>query len=76
MAFVAESGDQGADIIVKTDQESAIKYVVEEIEGEREDGKTVVEEAPKGSHASNGVIERGGANFRGAHSGDVVRVGG
>ena len=37
----------------------AIKYVVEEISGERGEGKTIVEESPKGSHESNGVIERG-----------------
>ena len=55
--FIAECGDAGGDIIIKTDQEASIKALVRDIVdiGKR----TIVEEAPKGSKGSNGIVERG-----------------
>ena len=61
MKFFEECGDQAGDIIIKTDQEAAITYLVRSIVTERgnEIGcRTIVEESPIGSHASNGIVER------------------
>ena len=61
MEFMAECGCQSGDVIVKTDQEAAIKYLVKDIVLERGDEKgcrTIVEESPVGSSGSNGVVER------------------
>ena len=43
---------------MKTDQENSIKFLMNELVGERQEGRTVIEEAPKNSKESNGVIER------------------
>ena len=62
MDFIAECGDGGGDIIIKSDQEASIRALVKDIVEERgdESGKrTIIEEAPKGSKGSNGVVERG-----------------
>ena len=45
-------------MIVKTDQEPSIKYLVKDLVDRREDGKTIVEEAPVESKGSNGIVER------------------
>jgi hypothetical protein len=61
MEFLAECGNQSGDIIVKSDQEPAIAYLVKDIVAERgnEAGcRTIVEESPVRSHGSNGVVER------------------
>ena len=61
MKFFEECGDQAGDIIIKTDQEAAITYLMRSIVTERgnEIGcRTIVEESPIGSHASNGIVER------------------
>ena len=57
--FIDENGDREMNIVVKTDQEPSIEYVVNDLVGERSEGKTVVEESPKKSSGSNGVVERG-----------------
>ena len=59
--FIAECGNMKGDILIKTDQEPAIKYLVKDIvleRGDEPDCRTVVEESPVGSSGSNGVIER------------------
>lgn len=47
------------DIILKTDQEPAMKSLLEDIRGRRPKAKTFVEHSPVRESASNGVIERG-----------------
>ena len=61
MEYFGECGNQFGDIIVKTDQEPAIKCLVKDIvleRGEELGNKTIVEESPVGSKGSNGVAER------------------
>ena len=59
LEFIEENGDKVRDIIVKTDQEPSIEYLIKDLVGDRIQGKTLVEEAPKRSNGSNGVVERG-----------------
>ena len=63
MAFLGELGHVGNKIILKSDQESPIKAVVEKVANERMDGQTILENSPVGSSGSNGVIERGVKEF-------------
>ena len=73
LEFIEEVGDKGKSIIVKTDQEPAIQTLVQDMVDLREEGRTLVEEAPKQSKGSNGVVERkGGTRDRGANAGIVV----
>ena len=58
MEFVDELGDGSQQIVVKTDQEPSIEAVVGDLAKEREDGRTIVEESPKQSSGSKGVVER------------------
>ena len=61
MEFITECGHGAGDIVVKTDQEPAIAYLVKDIVLERGDEKgcrTIVEQSPVGSSGSNGVVER------------------
>ena len=60
MELMRECGDKGREVIVKTDQENAIKFLVDDICTMRTGARTVVENAPKGSDSkgSNGVVER------------------
>ena len=58
LEFVEENGDQEADIIVKTDQENSVMFMIKELLEARSVGKTMVEEAPRQSKGSNGVVER------------------
>ena len=46
--FVNECGDRGREVIVKTDQEPAIKLLVDDICMRRTGARTIREEAPKG----------------------------
>ena len=65
MDFIDENGDREADIIVKTDQEASIKYLIKDLLGERADGKTIVEESPVKSSGSNGIVETGAQEVEG-----------
>ena len=56
--FMEENGDKANKVIVKTDQEPSITYLVRDLVDRREDGQTIVEEAPVESKGSNGIIER------------------
>ena len=59
LEFIRENGDANRDIIVKSDQEPSMKYLVNDLLEQRREGRTIVEEAPKKSSGSNGVVERG-----------------
>ena len=63
--MIEEVGDKGSSIIVKSDQEPAITVLIKDLIEEREEGRTVVEESPKGSSGSNGVVERGTQGIEG-----------
>ena len=53
-----ELGDRSSRVIIKTDQDPAIKYLVKDIIDTRPEGQTIPEESPVTSSDSNGVIER------------------
>ena len=57
--LMEEIGDRSTKVIVKTDQQPSIKYLVKDIVGTRPEGQTVVEESPAKSSGSNGRVERG-----------------
>jgi hypothetical protein len=63
--FIEENGDREGDIIVKTDQEPAIQFLIKELIESREEGKTVPEESPVKSSGSNGVVEKGVGDVEG-----------
>ena len=45
-------------IVIKSDQEPAVKRLVKDLVEARAEGKSVVEESRGGSSGSNGVVER------------------
>ena len=47
------------DIIVKTDQEPSVQYLIKDLLDSRREGNTIVEESPSTSSGSNGIAERG-----------------
>ena len=59
LEFIEENGDASGDIIVKNDQEPAIKLLTQDVVGARPEGKTLLEESPVERHQSNGGAERG-----------------
>jgi hypothetical protein len=60
MAFMKELGIENLDVIAKSDQEPAIKHLIEEVGKIKAQfgGRWILENSPVGSHASNGVVER------------------
>ena len=58
LEYLAEAGDMDLRIIIKSDQEPAVKRLVKDLVEARAEGKSVVEESPVGSSGSNGVVER------------------
>jgi hypothetical protein len=61
LEFFAECGCRNGDIILKTDQEPAIAFLIKDLVAERGDEqgcRTLVEQSPVGSSGSNGVVER------------------
>ena len=56
--FIQECGDKDRDVIVKSDQEPAIKALVNDICMARTGAKTIMENSPVGSKGSNGIVER------------------
>ena len=58
LELMEECGDRDAKVVVKSDQEPAIKFLVDDVRVNRTGAKTIVEMAPRGSKGSNGVIER------------------
>ena len=57
--FMEEVGDRATKVILKSDQEPSIKFLVKDIIDSRPEGQTVTEESPVKSSGSNGVVERG-----------------
>ena len=66
LEFIAECGDSERDVIIKSDQENSANYLVQEIVERRVESKTLVEESPKKSSGSNGVVERAVQEVEGA----------
>ena len=59
LEFLEENGDAEGKVLIKSDQEPAMVYVVKGIVEGRTEGGTVVEESPVQSKGSNGIVERG-----------------
>jgi len=57
-AFLREIGAGQVDVIMKSDGEAAIKAVIDDVAALRPTVRTIREEAPRGSSASNGIVER------------------
>ena len=58
MDIVEECGDKDRAIILKTDQEPAIKFLVDDVCMARTGARTIVEQFPGRSKGSNGIAER------------------
>ena len=58
LSLIEECGDKDSTVILKSDQEPAIKFLIDDVRVNRTGAKTIVEEAPRGSKGSNGIIER------------------
>ena len=58
LEFMKQCGDEATDIVVKTDQEPAIKILMEQLTQGRPEGRTHIEESPVGSSGSNGIVGR------------------
>ena len=59
--LIHECGDKNREVIVKSDQEAAIKNLVDEVDREKAlhgGGRWVVDHSPVGASASNGFVER------------------
>jgi hypothetical protein len=56
--LINECGDKDSAVILKTDQEPAIKFFVDDVCTARTRAKTMVEQVPVRSKGSNGVVER------------------
>ena len=58
LELINECGDKDQDVILKTDQEAAIKFLVDDVCVNRTGARTIKECAPQGSKGSNGIVER------------------
>ena len=62
VTFIKECGCEGADMIMKADQEPAMVSLLEKVAQERAAnggiGRTLIEHSPKYSSKSNGMVER------------------
>ena len=58
MELISECGDKDRDVIVKTDQEPAIKSLVDDVCMARTGARTIRELALMNSKGSNGIVER------------------
>ena len=56
--LINECGDKDQDVILKTDQEPAIKFLVDDVCVNRTGARTIKECARQGSKGSNGIVER------------------
>ena len=59
IAFIKEVGYESTKIVLKSDQESSVKSVIDAVTRARRDAPTMPEYSPVRSSWSNGVIERG-----------------
>ena len=57
--FMEEVGDKATKVIIKSDQEPSITYLVNDVVATRPEGQTCIEESPVKSSGSNGRVERG-----------------
>ncbi len=64
-AFVSELGYEHLDVTIKTDQEPAMLDLASAVGRLRAPARTVKEDSPVGSPASNGVVERGAQTVEG-----------
>ena len=64
-AFLRELGLEHQDLTLKSDQEPAIKDLLQGVSKQRLPARTFFEESPVGASASNGVIERGNQTVEG-----------
>jgi hypothetical protein len=58
LELMKECGDKDREVIVKSDQEPAIQFLIDDICTNRTGAKTIKEVSPKYSKGSNGVVER------------------
>ena len=58
LELISECGDKDRDVIMKTDQEPAMKFLVDYVCMARTGAWTIQELVPKNSKGSNGVVER------------------
>lgn len=58
MALLHELGVDQSDVVMKSDGEAAIEVVIDDLVGLRPMAKTIREEAPYGSSANIGIVER------------------
>ena len=61
--FIDDNCDRKNKIMIKIDNEPRIKYVVDDIVQSRDEGRTIIENAPKkwsneANSGSNGIVER------------------
>ena len=56
--LITERGDEDRTVILKTDQEPAIKFLVDDVCSARAGARTTVEQTPAGLKGSHGVVER------------------
>ena len=66
MEFMKANGDAESKVIIKTDQEPSIDYLVDDIGERRAEGRTIHEQSPVQSKGSNGVVERGVGEIEGS----------
>ena len=59
VGFFEENGDGDRKVVIKTDQEPSIQYLVKDIVDRGKERRAIVEESPVKSSGSNGVVERG-----------------
>jgi hypothetical protein len=74
LEFIEEMGDREGDLIIKSDQEPSMKYLIGDIVSEREKGKTILEESPVRSSGSNGIVERGVQEMEGRIRGIYIQL--
>ena len=65
LEFFEENGDSQGTVLLKSDQEPAIELLMRELVEARPEGRTVLEESPKQSSGSNGVVERAAQEVEG-----------
>ena len=58
LEFMEENCDKESNIIVKSDQEVALEFLVKDVVSERPSGKTIIEESHVKSKGGNAVVER------------------
>ena len=55
--YMSELGCTNSDVVIKSDPENSIKFLLDDVAKARRSARTIIEEAPKQSKGSNGVVE-------------------